>query len=90
MIVQVRDQNAVPLENTYACVEMPNSVGSSFKVCTWTRADGRTTFDFVPAGRRKVDVTPPAGFSPGVGGLVQEVDVVKGRESLVDFRLTRN
>lgn len=90
LVVRVRDQAGLAVQNAYVCVEMPNSVGSFFKECSWTRPDGTTIFFAVPAGRRPVDVTPPVGFSAGLGGLIREVAVIKGVESTVEFELTRN
>jgi len=89
VVARVRDQAGLPVERAYVCLEMPNSVGSFFKECSWTGPDGMITFSGVPAGRRPVELTPPNGFTTAIGDLRREVDVVKGRESTVDFALTR-
>jgi hypothetical protein len=90
VVVRVHDQVGIAVEKARVCVEMPNDIGSFFKQCSGTRVDGMTVFSAVPAGRRPVDVTPPAGFVAGVGGLIQEVNVTKGSESRVEFELRRN
>lgn len=70
-------------------VQMPNSSGGVFEVGVSTRADGIATITGVPAGRRRVTVTPPAGYSPATEPLVRVVDVGKGETMLVTFALRR-
>ena len=90
VIVQVRDLAGVAVRNAYVTVEMPNSIGSFFKEGSWTKANGTVTFHAVPAGRRPVEVKPPAGYSAGPAPLVRETDVVKGGSVTLEFRLARD
>ena len=61
LVVRVRDQAAAPVQNVHVSVEMPNDVGSFFMVGASTQANGNMTFYYVPAGRRRVEVTLPPG-----------------------------
>lgn len=88
LIVHVRDQSGAPVVNAWVYVELPNNIGSFFKEGTPTRGDGRATFCYVPAGRRPVEVKPPAGYG-AAGELTREVDVVKGKSVTTQFTLRR-
>jgi len=87
IVVLVRDQAATRLSDVRVSVEMPNAVGGVFRVAHSTGADGQAQFRGVPAGRRRVEVVPPAGF--GGDGLSQDVDVTKARTTDVEFVLIR-
>jgi hypothetical protein len=90
VVVQVRDQADLPVASAYVCVVMPNNVGSFFGTCASTSVNGRITFSSVSAGRRRVEVRPPAGFSATPEALNRDVDVLKDASVIVDFQLTRN
>ena len=87
--VSVRDELSAPVPGAGVRVEMPNNSGGVFEVGVSTRADGSATVSGVPAGSRRVTVTPPAGYSPGTEPPVRLVDVVKGQTVQVSFVLRR-
>jgi hypothetical protein len=89
VLVSVRDQQAAPVPGAGVRIEMPNSSGGVFEVGSTTRADGTWRVTAVPAGARRVTVTPPAGYVPGADPLVRVVEVVAGQTTRVDFVLPR-
>jgi hypothetical protein len=87
VIVQVRDTAGAPVTNVWVYIELPNSVGSTFWEGTPTRSDGQVTHRYIPAGRRMLEVKPPAGFA--VDTPTQEVEVVKDATVTAQFTLRR-
>lgn len=87
--VAVRDEQAAPVAQANVRVEMPNDRGGVFELGVSTRPDGVATISGVPAGSRRVTVTPPAGYSPGADPLTRMVVVVKGQTVAVGFVLRR-
>jgi hypothetical protein len=88
VVVQVRDQSGAPVPNVWVYVELPNDVGSVFLEGKPTQADGTVTHYYIPAGRRPVEIKPPAGYE-AEGERRLEVDVVKGRSVTTQFTLRR-
>ena len=68
---------------------MPSEVGNLFTVSSPTGADGAISFPGIPAGRRRVGVTLVPGLQASNQEAVQEIDVVKGRTTQVNFTLVR-
>ena len=90
VVARVSDQDGAPLRDVRVQVhDIPNDVGSVYSVGQWTDAGGVTTIRSIPAGHRRVEVTPPTGFAAGPDGAVKEVDVVKGASVTVAFGLVR-
>ena len=89
VIVDVRDQSGAPIAGVWAYVELPNSVGSFFMEGSPTRADGTVRFQYIPAGRRLVEVKLPPGYSID-GEARRDVDVIKGQTVTTQFTLRRN
>ena len=90
VVARVSDQDGAPLRDVKIQVhDIPNAVGSVYSVGQWTDASGVTTIRAIPAGHRRVEVTPPTGFTAAPDGAVKEVDVVKGASVTVSFALVR-
>ena len=90
VMVTVTDRSAAAVRNTYVQVhDIPNAVGTFFRVGQWTDATGVTTITAIPAGRHRVEVTPPDGFTILPADSLQSVDVVKGVSVRVSFVLTK-
>ena len=90
VVARVSDQDGAPLRDVKVQVhDIPNAVGTVYSVGQWTDANGVTTIHSIPAGHRRVEVTPPAGFEGGPDGLVKEVDVVKDTSITALFSLVR-
>lgn len=87
VIVQVRDTVGAPVPGVWVYIELPNSVGSTFWEGTATNNDGRVTHRYIPAGRRMLEVKPPAGFAADVPK--QEIEVVKDQTTNASFTLRR-
>ena len=87
VIVQVRDTAGAPVTNVWVYIELPNSVGSTFWEGTPTSSDGQVTHRYIPAGRRMLEVKPPAGFT--ADAPKHEVDVVKDKTVTTQFTLRR-
>jgi hypothetical protein len=68
-------------------VEVPNAIGSFYRVSQRTGDDGSAKFTRVAAGRRRVEIVPPEGFT--VSEPVRDVDVVKDETTRVEFILFR-
>jgi hypothetical protein len=89
VLARVRDQTGEGIAG--ALVEMhdiPNSVGSFYSISQRTRGDGTVEFTFIPAGRRRLQVTPPAGYRAGLDELIESVDVLKDATVRVTFVLS--
>ena len=87
VVVEVRDTAGAPVANAWVYIELPNSVGSTFWEGSPTNAEGRMTHRVIPAGRRMLEVRPPAGFLADTPK--QEIDVVKDRTATATFTLRR-
>ena len=85
----VTDQSGSPLRDAWVYVrDIPNSVGSTYSVGSPTNADGTIRIRAIPAGTRRVEVKPLAGYSGAE--LIKTVQVVKGASVTVAFVLTRD
>jgi hypothetical protein len=89
LVVRVRDESGVPVPGARVSVEMPNAVGSLFTESSQTDSEGTHSFYYVPAGIRRVEVAPPSGFAASATSLIQDVEVVKGQSTTVDFAVVR-
>jgi hypothetical protein len=90
VVARVSDQDGAPMRDVKVLVhDIPNDVGSFYSVGQWTDASGVTTIRSIPAGHRRVEVSPPTGFTAAPDGAVKEVDVVKGASVTVAFVLVR-
>jgi hypothetical protein len=89
IVVQVRDEQAAPVPGATVRVQLPNRSGGVFEVGSTTRADGTWTLTAVPAGARRVTVTPPPGYAPGPEPLARVVAVSGGQTVSADFVLRR-
>jgi hypothetical protein len=89
VVVRVRDEQAAPLAGVGVRIQMPNTSGGLFEVGSTTRADGSWTVTAVPAGARRVTVTPPTGYAASAEPLARVVTVVAGETTPVDFVLRR-
>jgi hypothetical protein len=90
VVARLSDQDGAPLRDVLVLVrDIPNALGSFYSVGQGTDAKGVMTIHGIPAGRRRVEVTLPAGYTAGPDGVVKEVDVVKGASVTVFFRLVR-
>ena len=86
VVVTVVGLAGAPVVNAWVYIELPNSVGSTFWEGTPTKADGTATHRVIPAGRRTLEVKPPAGYVAD-GDSRQEVDVVKDKTVHAKFTL---
>jgi hypothetical protein len=90
VVAHVTDQAGAPLRDVKVQVhDLPNPDGPVYSVGQWTNTNGVTSIDSIPAGHRRVEVTPPAGCEGGPDGLVKWVDVVKDASVVVAFSLVR-
>jgi hypothetical protein len=90
VVARVSDQDGAPLRDVKVQVhDIPNAIGTVYSVGQWTNANGVTAIDSIPAGHRRVEVTPPAGFEAAPDGTMREVDVVKDASITVTFGLVR-
>ena len=87
VIVQVRDTSGAAVAGAWVYIELPNSVGSTFWEGTATNGEGNVTHRIIPAGRRMLEVKPPAGFT--ADAPKHEVDVVKDKTVTTQFTLRR-
>jgi len=84
----VMDQSGAGLRDVWVYVhDIPNSAGSTFSRGRATDAAGLAEIIAVPAGRRRVEVKAPGGYT---AVEMVTVDVVKGQAVSVPFRLTKN
>ena len=86
VVVRVADTSGAPVADVWVYIELPNSIGSTFWEGTPTKADGTATHRVIPAGRRSLEVRPPAGYAVE-GSTRQEVDVVKDQTVSAQFTL---
>lgn len=87
VVVSVRDTAGNPVVDAWVYIELPNSIGSTFWEGTATKSDGTVTHRYIPAGRRTLEVKPPAGYATDVPK--QEIDVIKDRTTTAQFTLRR-
>ena len=87
-IAEVRNETGTPVPGVCVYVELPNSVGGFFTEGSPTRSDGTVRFQYVPSGRRPVEVKPPAGYSV-VGRPKRDVDVINGKTVTIRFTVRR-
>jgi hypothetical protein len=91
IIVSVQDQTGRAIEQVNVQVhDIANSVGSTFSIGQRTDRRGLAEFTFIPAGRCRVQVTPPGGYSAGADEAIKPVDVTKDQTVRVAFVLVRN
>lgn len=88
VVVTVRDTFGNPVRDAWVYIELPNSVGSTFWEGSPTRGDGTVTHRYIPAGRRTLEVKPPAGLI--ADAPKQEIEVVKDRTTNAQFTLRRS
>ena len=89
-MVSVSDQNRPPVADVPIEIsDIPNSVGSTYRVIQRTAVNGIVAIDGIPAGNRGVTMTVPPGFVAGTTGATRRVDVVKGVSVAVEFALIR-
>jgi hypothetical protein len=89
VVAEVRDPSGAPIAGVWVYVELPNSIGSFFMEGSPTRADGKVRFQYIPAGRRPVEVKLPPGYSVE-GERRRDVDVIKGQTVTTQFTLRRD
>ena len=91
LVVSVRDQASHPIGDVNVQVhDIPNNVGSTYSVGQRTNGNGVVVVSFIPAGRRRVEVTPLPGLRAETNDLIKVVDVVKDTSVAVAFVLVRN
>ena len=89
--VRITDAGGVAVSGVHVLVrDLPNEVGSFYSVGQTTGATGAVTFQGIPAGPRRVEITPPTGFSAGPDGAITPVQIVKDGSVTVSFVLTKN
>lgn len=90
IVVTVRDSGGNPLANVEIQVhDIPNTVGSTFSISQRTNRRGVAEVTYLPAGTRRVEVTPSPGFRAAADSLIQSIDVIKDRSVSVAFVLER-
>ncbi len=87
--IVVIDDRAAPVPNVEGRAETVNRSGGVFSIGGRTGADGRVLISGISAGRRFVEVVPPAEYVATGGDNRREVDVVEGATVTVTFRLLR-
>ena len=88
LIARARDQNGAPMPDVVVSVEVPNAIGGVYSLVRRTGRDGLAQFTkVVPAGRRRVEILPPEGFT--VNEPIRDVDVVKNETTRIEFVLVR-
>jgi hypothetical protein len=87
VIVHVRDTSGAAVAGAWVYIELPNSIGSTFWEGTATNGQGNVTHRVIPAGRRMLEVKPPASFAADEPR--QEVEVIKDRTVTAQFTLRR-
>jgi hypothetical protein len=91
VVASVRDQAGAAIGGAIVDIhDIPNSVGSFYSMSQRTGGNGVVEFTFIPAGRCRVQVTPPVGYRAGADGLIKPVDVIKNTSVPVTFALMRN
>ena len=90
IVVSVRDSGGNPIANVEIQVhDIPNTVGSTFSISQRTDSRGIAELTYVPAGTRRVEVKPSAGFRAAADSLIQSIDVIKHGSVSVAFVLER-
>jgi hypothetical protein len=89
IVATVLDDGGFPIPDVRMEVELPNAIGSVFRMGTRTNPDGVATLRGVPEGTRQVIVTPPTGFSIAVDERAHLVDVGHNRSVSITFVLKR-
>lgn len=88
VVARVTDESGAPMRDVWVYVhDIPNRVGSTYTVGVPTNGSGTARIDSIPAGRRRVDVKPPAGYAPPDAVLL---DVIEGQDVSVELTLKRN
>src|SRR5688572_16025762 len=87
VVVTVRDTSGAAVAGAWVYIELPNNIGSTFWDGTATNGEGMVTHRYIPAGRRMLEVKPPAGFAADVPK--QEVEVIKDATVTAEFILRR-
>jgi hypothetical protein len=91
VVVTVEDQASRAIEGvTIQVHDIPNRVGSTFSISQRTNSGGVAEFTFIPAGRCRVQVTPPSGYSTGADESIKPIEVVKDATVRVAFVLARD
>lgn len=87
VVAIVTDESGAAMRDVWVYVhDIPNHVGTTYTVGVPTNGSGVAKIDAIPAGQRRVDVKPPAGYA---APDAVSVDVVKSAAVTVRFRLTR-
>lgn len=87
VVASVADQSGAPIRDVWVYVhDIPNSVGGTFSRGRATDAAGVAAIIGIPAGRRRVEVRAPNGYT---APEILTVDVVKGASSSVAFALAK-
>ena len=91
LIVRVADQAGAPIPDVPVEVrDFPNSGSGLTAIGQHTGSDGVANFlATIPVGNHRVSITVSDGFTVGPDGLVQQVEVVKGKSVTLEFRLIR-
>jgi len=90
IVVNVRNAAGSPVEHVEVQVhDIPNSVGTTYSVGSWTNRNGVVKVSGIPAGSRPVEVKLPAGFRASADSLIKAVDVIKDASVSVTFVLER-
>jgi hypothetical protein len=88
IVVTVRDSGNHPIAHVEVQVhDIPNTVGTTFRIGQWTNTRGLVEFTYIPAGPRRVEVKLSPGFRAAADSLVRSIDVVKGSAVSVAFVL---
>lgn len=91
VIVSVEDQAGRALDGvTIQVHDIPNTIGSAFSITQRTNSGGVAEFTFIPAGRCRVQVTPPPGYHAGADESITPIEVVKDATVRVGFVLARD
>jgi len=90
IVVNVRDVGGSAIANVEVQVhDIPNTVGSTYTISQRTNGNGVAEMIYIPAGARRVEVTPPPGYRAGVDSLIKSIDVIKDSSVTVAFVLER-
>ena len=87
--IVVIDDRAAPVANVDGRVETVNQSGGTYSIGGRTGADGHLLISGISAGRRLVEVVPPAEYVATDNDNRREVGVVEGETLTVAFRLRR-
>lgn len=87
--IVVIDDRGAPVANVEGRVETVNRSGSAYSVGGRTGGDGRLLISGISAGRRFVEVVPPADHVATGNENRQAVEVIEGATVTATFRLQR-